>query len=252
MAEENASLVNHMSSVEKFDIGRRLYYRGELWGKDVIVVFSHWGKVAAASTTAVLITRFGVKEVIFTGVAGAIDPSLAIGDIVVASDLYQHDMDARPLIKRYEIPMLGLAAMPSDLTRRKQLVHAANAFVDTRLRAALASETVEEFSLHSPRVVIGAVASGDQFIASQADVDELRCRLSDVACVEMEGGAVAQVCSEFGTPFSVVRTISDSANDTAGIDFPRFVRDVAQVYSLGIIEALFTDQHPAPPAPGVE
>ena len=238
MSEENASLVSQMRNVECIEIGRRHYHQGELWGQDVVVVFSHWGKVAAASTTTLLIDRFKVSEIIFTGVAGGIDRTLNIGDIVVATDLYQHDMDARPIIERHEIPLLGVAAMPSSVPRRGQLLEAARRFVDSQLLDALSADTISEFSLHSPKVLSAPVASGDQFISTEQRVDDIRSRLPGVACVEMEGASVAQVCTEFGIPFSVVRTISDAANEQAGIDFPKFIRSVAQIYSLNIVKNL--------------
>lgn len=240
MAEENASLVHHMLVVKRSEIGRRVYHEGRLWGVDVVVVFSHWGKVAAASTASVLITRFDVSEIIFTGVAGAIDDALNVGDVIVASDLYQHDMDVRPLIARHEIPLLGVAAMASDKSRRAQLLKAANLFVDTQLAQDLPGQIITEFSLHAPKVMIAAIASGDQFIASSEQVADLRQRLPDVACVEMEGGAVAQVCTEFNIPFSLIRTISDAANEHAGIDFPKFIKEAAQRYSMGIVQNLLT------------
>ena len=240
MAEENDSLVRQMTDVEKLELGRRTYHRGQLWGKDVVVVFSHWGKVAAASTCTVLITRFDVTEIIFTGVAGAVDRSLNVGDIVVGTDLYQHDMDVRPIIERHEIPLLGITAMASDLPRRAQMVQAANCFIGTQFAQTLSPESIEQFSLHAPKVIQGAIASGDQFISSEAHVADIGKRLPGVACVEMEGGAVAQVCTEFGVPFSVVRTISDAANEQAGMDFPKFIKQVAQLYSLGIIKNVLT------------
>ncbi len=241
MAEENESLVKQMTDVTKHALGSRTYHQGQLWGKDVVVVFSHWGKVAAASTCSVLITHFKVSEVIFTGVAGAIDRSLNVGDIVVGTDLYQHDMDVRPIIERHEIPLLGVAAMASDVPRRAQIVHAANHFISNGFDQSLSQESIKQFSLHSPKVIQGAIASGDQFISSEAHVADIGKRLPDVVCVEMEGGAVAQVCAEFGIPFSVVRTISDAANEKAGIDFPKFIMQVAQLYSLGIIENVLTE-----------
>ena len=242
MAEENASMLTQMNEVESIEIGARHYHQGKLWGTDVVVVFSHWGKVAAASTATVLIDRFKVSEIIFTGVAGAIDRTLNIGDIVIASDLYQHDMDARPMIARHEIPLLGVTALPSSIQRSEQLLGAARRFVDSQLPDTLGADTVEEFALHSPKVLHAPIASGDQFISSEECADDIRKRLPDVVCVEMEGASVAQVCTEFGTPFSVVRTISDAANEQAGIDFPKFIRSVAQLYSLNIVKNLFDNQ----------
>ena len=239
MAEENASLVSQMSGVTTIDAGKRTYHRGELWGQDVIVVFSHWGKVAAASTVTYLIAKLDVDEVIFTGVAGAMDQTLNVGDIVIAEQLFQHDMDASPIIERHEIPLLGRATIDSDHQRRPELLKAAEDFVTNHLHTKLSTEIINEFSLHKPNVIVSDIASGDQFISSDEDVQNLRDRLPSVACVEMEGAAVAQVCEAFEVPFSVIRTISDSANDDAHVDFPKFIKEVAQVYTQGILHSLF-------------
>src|SRR5262245_19958548 len=83
--------------------GRRTYHSDHLWGTPMVVVFSRWGKVAAATTATHLIADFGVAEILFTGVAGAAHPGLKVGDVVVGARLWQHDMDARPLFPRHEI-----------------------------------------------------------------------------------------------------------------------------------------------------
>jgi len=238
MAEENAALVAQMTGAFTTKVGGRTYHQGELWGHSVVLVFSHWGKVAAASTTTYLITGLGVKEIIFTGVAGGIHADLNVGDIVIANQLYQHDMDASPMIPRHEIPLLGRASIESDPNRRVQLQDAAERFVREDLTKTLSVELRKAFALEQPKVVIGDIASGDQFISSNAEVEDLRERLSTVACIEMEGAAVAQVCEAFHVPFSVIRTISDSANDEASVDFPRFINEVAKLYSLGIVRCL--------------
>ncbi len=239
MSEENAALVEAMTISDTVETGQRIYHRGTLWNQDVVVVFSHWGKVAAASTVTYLIANMKVSEVIFTGVAGAVDRGLKVGDVVIGSNLYQHDMDARPIIRRHEIPLLGQIALPSDEHRRQLLLTATQRFLATGITLSLPRETIDEFSLHSPQAVVAGIASGDQFISRKAAVQDLRERLPDVACVEMEGAAVAQVCLEFDIPFSVVRTISDSADEAAGVDFPKFIQLVARKYSLGILENLF-------------
>ncbi len=238
MAEENEALVKQMTGVFTTKVGGRTYHQGELWGHSVVLVFSHWGKVAAASTVTYLISGLGVKEVIFTGVAGAIRSDLKVGDIVIGEQFYQHDMDASPIIPRHEIPLLGRASIESDIDRREPLKQAAERFIEQDLAKALSADLRDEFSLEAPKVVIGDIASGDQFISSNFDVVDLRERLPSVTCVEMEGAAVAQVCEAFHIPFSVIRTISDSADDTAGVDFPRFIGEVAKRYSLGIMQCL--------------
>jgi len=263
MAEENASLVNliaklakntsvgssvdvdsnsNTSSLVLIESGMRKYHCGNLWGHDVVVVFSHWGKVAAASTASFLINSLNVDEIIFTGVAGAVNTSLKVGDIVVGNDLYQHDMDASPIIERHEIPLLGTKVLPSCNIRRPQLKTAAEQFISESLHEAINEQTRAQFKLDDVSVHVGNIASGDQFISDSATLDDIRHRLPDTLCVEMEGAAVAQVCAEHQIPFSIVRTISDTANEDAPMDFPQFIESVAQCYSLAIIENLLSAQ----------
>ncbi len=236
MREENTLLSASLKNVKTKNIGSRSYHCGELFGQEVVVVFSHWGKVAAASTVTVLITEFGASEIVFTGVAGAISEKLRIGDIVIGNRLYQHDMDVRPILPRHTIPLLNVDSMPSSAGRVHQLELAAKAFLANDLESMVDETYRRSLSLVDRQCLVGGIASGDQFISSSERVDDLRQRLPDVLCVEMEGGAVAQVCAEFDVPFSVVRTISDSADEAAAIDFPVFVERVASQYSLGIIK----------------
>src|SRR5262249_4269300 len=97
MPEEIEGLLGELEDVQVTEAGMRTYHKGNLWGTSVVLVFSRWGKVAAATTATYLIEHFGVSQLIFTGVAGGVDESLRVGDVVVASTLYQHDMDASPL-----------------------------------------------------------------------------------------------------------------------------------------------------------
>ena len=96
---------------------------------------------------------------------------------------------------------------------------------------------VKEFGL-APKLYYGDIASGDQFINSVAKRDEILSLLPEVLCVEMEGAAVAQVCLEFGTPFTVIRTISDTADHNARVDFGRFIAEVANAYSRAIVSEI--------------
>ena len=102
----------------------------------------------------------------------------------------------------------------------------------------MAPELLRKFGITRPRAVVGQVASGDRFFASRADRDQLKKDLPLVACVEMEGAAVAQFCHEYAVRFVVIRTISDAADEGAQTDFPRFVRHVASAYAHGILKNL--------------
>jgi nucleoside phosphorylase len=135
MQEEIDTLLKELSAgSEAVNEGRRTYHSGHLWGAPVVLVFSRWGKVAAATTATDLISDFCVSEILFTGVAGAAQPALRVGDIVVGARLWQHDMDARPLFPQHEIPLLGRSSFASDEKRRNQLLQAAAAFLRDDLR----------------------------------------------------------------------------------------------------------------------
>ena len=89
-------------------IGKRDYFSGSLYGKDVVLNISGWGKVASASAATAMILRFGVDAIIFCGVCGGASGELNIGDIIIGSKLVQHDIDARPIFAKYQVPPLGL------------------------------------------------------------------------------------------------------------------------------------------------
>jgi len=192
---------------------------GRLDGHDVVLVRSGIGKVAAATTAALLLDAFDVSAVLFTGVAGGLGAGVRVGDIVVATTLLQHDMDASPLFPRWEVPLTGRARFDADAGWTARLAGACAALGGTA-------------RLHE-----GLVVSGDRFVATRAESEALRLALPDALAVEMEGAALAQVCHDFGRPFAVVRTISDRADDDAHGDFVRFVRDVAAPFSRDIVRA---------------
>jgi adenosylhomocysteine nucleosidase len=233
--EEITAVVDSLTAVRTEEAGRRRYHFGRCFGTEVVVVFSRWGKVAASATVTQVVTSYGAKEVIFTGVAGAVDPGLTIGDVVVGSELIQHDMDATPFFPRYEIPLLGKAIFPTDPTFCARLTTAAEEFLEDDLRTAVPESELVEFGISRPKVRSGLIASGDRFFAGAPEVAGLRLRLPSALCVEMEGAAVAQICDEYGVKFGVVRTISDTADHNAVRDFPRFSRAIAGRYSSGIV-----------------
>ena len=100
-------------------------------------------------------------------------------------------------------------------------------------------EEAQKFNIAKPKVFIEDIASGDQFISTSQQIEKIKNKLSNIACVEMEGAAVAQVCYEYDVPFSIFRTISDKANDNAHIEFQKFAEQVASKYALGILKNYF-------------
>ena len=239
MPEEIDNLKQTMLIKETRIIGKREYHVGSLNGHNIVLVFSRWGKVAASITSTTLVTYFNVNEIIFTGVAGAIDPALNVGDIVIADKLIQHDMDATPLYSRFTIPLLDLNYFPVPKEKQQELQKASEAFLANDLKQ-LAPQTKQEFNITQPKIVIGTIASADQFVSDNAKITDLASNIDNLKCVEMEGAAVAQACFEHNIPFSIVRIISDKANTDANIDFMTFMAKIASLFSSGIIKALFS------------
>ena len=235
LQEEQQGLVEAMGSPATLMHGMREYTAGRIAGIDAVCVLSRIGKVAAATTATMLIEKFGVTHVFFTGVAGAGDPGVKVGDIVVAESLLQYDMDASPLFPRFEVPLTGLSHFASDHHLSTLVASAASSFLDHQFDSVIDTAERRDFKLERPRVHRGLIASGDQFISSAAHVNALSAALAGLLAVEMEGAAVAQVCFELGVPFAVIRTISDNANEDAALDFMRFVKTVAARYAFHIV-----------------
>ncbi len=225
MHEEIAALRPCLADARTERRAGRDFHLGRLDGHDVILVRCGIGKVAAATTAAVLLDAFDARALLLTGVAGGLGGGVRVGDIVVATALLQHDMNAAPLFPRWEVPLTGRARFDADAHWTARLLHAGRTLAATDTHAVAAT-------LHQ-----GLVISGDRFVATHAESDALRALLPDALAVEMEGAAVAQVCHDFARPFAVVRTISDRADDAAHVDFQRFVCDVAAPYSRDIVRA---------------
>ena len=233
--EEQQGLVEAMERPYKLIHGQREYWLGQLWEIDAVCVLSRIGKVAAALTATTLVEKFGVTHILFTGVAGAGDKTVQVGDIVVAESLVQHDMDASPLFPRFEIPLTGLTHFPADHRLGARLLDAAQTFLDQDFENAIDPLEKTAFRLVRPRIHRGLIASGDQFVNDREHINALNAALPGLVAVEMEGAAVAQVCHELGLPCAVVRTISDNANENAATDFMRFVKSVAARYAFHIV-----------------
>ncbi len=241
--EEQRGLIDAMQNHQCKTRGRREYTSGSLWGIAAVCVLSRIGKVAAAATAATLIEHFGVTHLLFTGVAGGAREGVCVGDIVIAEQLVQHDMDSSPLFPRYEIPLTGVSLFAADKMLSNYLLQSAEVFLQNDFAQVIRAEDCDSFKLHSPAVHYGLIASGDQFIAHSHKMNLIRQDLPATLAVEMEGAAVAQVCFEFDVPFAVVRTISDSANETSAVDFGRFIENIAAHYAFHIVRRTCLSLH---------
>lgn len=201
--------------------GPFLFHTGRLSGHEVVIAKSGVGKVMSTLTTQKMLDSYRPSHVLFTGIAGALNPTLDIGDLVISRDCVQHDVDAQALgFRRGEIPYTGVRAVAAD----PELVARAAAF-----------------SPSSQKSFIGRILSGDQFITHAGNSSHrfLREELAGDA-VEMEGAAVAFTCSLQSIPFVVLRTISDRANHDAAVDFEKFL-PVASQQSCQVVCKILSD-----------
>ena len=201
MPEEIAELLKLLENKQDIKSTAFTLYSGVLEQHQVLIAQCGIGKVNAAALTQLMLMQ-GAKKVIVTGVAGAVDPDLKVGDIVISDDAVQHDVDVTGLgYKVGEVPGETL-----------------NYLADKHLQT-LALDSAR--SLEEINSVVGRIASGDQFIYDP-EVARWLHKTFQASCAEMEGASVAQVCSKWSVPFVIIRSISDTANQDAGIDFREF------------------------------
>jgi len=239
MHEELAAVLARMPDEQKTVVAGREFWVGHWHGHEVVVVLSRIGKVAAATTATALIERFGVSRIVFTGVAGGLAPQVHVGDVVVAREFIQHDMDASPLFPRHEVPLKGITRFPADAALSNALAGAASLAMQDMLATLPKSEWLN-IDLAKAQVHQGLIASGDRFVSQTLESQALQRELPDALAVEMECAAMAQVCHDYGVPLAAVRTISDRADDAAHVDFPRFIQSIASRYSVAVLDRLLS------------
>jgi len=209
MEEEVLSLKDKMEITEVRSIASLDFFVGSLRNKKVVVVQGGIGKVNAAICTQILIDVFYVDAIINTGVAGALDPILEIGDVVISSDAVQHDFDASGFgYEKGQIPRMTVKSFKSD----EHLIKIAKK----------ASDVLSS----SVNVYVERIVSGDQFIAQPARKAELISEFKGF-CTEMEGAAIAHVCYLNKIPCVIIRSISDKADDSAEVNFAEFTKMAA-------------------------
>lgn len=241
MPEEIKLIEQDMRAVSSRTVAGRKFSEGSLYGQDVVLVMSHIGKVAAAMTAALLIETFGVDCVLLCGTAGGIAQGLHVGDFVVGDRTVQHDLDAADR-GRFYVPLLNVAYFPSDAAMSDALYRSVEEYIASGLTEDVPEAYLREFGITEPKVVRGTVSSSDEFIRSAARKKWLLENVEDIRCVEMEGAAMAQVCYEFGVPFSVIRVISDGADNTSSVDFDAFACRVACYFTRGVVRACLSRQ----------
>lgn len=201
MEQEQRLLLESMEKIEESNIAGINFYQGEYNGHELVLALSGIGKVQAAMTTTLMASQFGPEAIINTGSAGGIGEGLKIGDVVISTKLAYHDVS----VEGYK---------HGQLPGRELYFNADPNYVEKIAKAAEAAK----LSFHE-----GLIVSGDQFIDSKEQDNQIKSNFPDALASEMEGAAVAQVCNEFKLPFVVIRSMSDVGDNNANIDFDEFV-----------------------------
>jgi adenosylhomocysteine nucleosidase len=225
---ELAYLRGVLSAAHREEIAHISFDSGELDAHRVVLAAAGMGKVNAALVATLLADRFRCRAIVFTGVAGGLDPRLHIGDLVIADRVVQHDfgliLDQR--LQPYQpgyVPFIN----PTD-----RLGYPVEPELIDRVKGRLEGFTLPALSTAAggggrpPRINYGTVLTGDQYLHCERTRDRLRNDFGGLA-VEMEGGALAQVCESFAIPWLVIRALSDLAGADSGLDFNLFVKEVA-------------------------
>lgn len=232
---EIAPIAKRLQNSSETVVRGHVFRVGELGGHRVVLGRSGAGKVNAAIVTTLLIDHLNPSAIFFSGTAGAVDPTLQPGDVVIGATVAQHDVGTRAPdgLKR-----IGLR---NPVTREPHpLLVAAPEALLAAARRGLPTITLPpvkaEQGLRPPRIVEGVIVTGDTFVTDAPVRDELRRSLGATA-VEMEGGSVVQTCRQFGVSCLVIRSITDAADGSAPTSFQEFVA-IASENAASVVTAI--------------
>lgn len=207
MPEEISPILEKMGSYKTTEFAGNRYYEATYKGVELVIAYSKIGKVFSSLSASMMIEHFGATKLLFSGVAGAISPSLKIGDLVIATKLCQHDLDITAFGHPHGYVPEGLVFVEAD----KELLELAKSV------AMEMGKSVKE----------GIIATGDQFIASEERKNFIGDTFGADA-LEMEGASVAVVCHSLNIPFFILRAISDAADMDASFSFDEFLQTSAK------------------------
>lgn len=222
MAEEIELFKANMEISETQKHARTEYFVGSISDQEVVLLQAGIGKVKSTISTQILIDRFDIDLIIFTGLAGALAPNLRRGDLVVANHVVQYDFDLTAFGRRHgELPDIGRLLEPDP----KLVKFMCYAYDD-----------VFKVDADAPRLIVGSICSGDKFITDRRDIEWLQREFGAVA-TEMEGAAVGYTCLVNDVRFAILRTISDTGGEGAADDFDAYLK-VASANSFKIVNTM--------------
>ncbi len=222
MPEEIAPILKKLSQYKTIDYADNTYYEASYKGIDLVIAYSKIGKVFSTLTASTMIQHFGCEKLLFSGVAGGINPSLKIGDLIVATKLLQHDLD----ITAFGHPMGFVPGGSVFVQADKELIEIAKDV------AKDLGKTVQE----------GVIATGDQFV-HDAKIKENIVKHFNADALEMEGASVGVVCKSLDVPFFILRAISDTADTDASFSFDEFMESSAIISAEFIMKMLEKIEH---------
>lgn len=203
LTEEKEQKVAHVSLIE-----------GKIHGKDVIVLQSGIGKVNAAMTTTMVMERYNPRAIINTGSAGGFGDLLQVGDVVISTELVQHDVDVTSFNYAYgQVP-----GLPATIPAHEKLI-------------SVAEKAMKIVDLPYE---IGLIGSSDVFMEDPEKVTAIRALFPSMIAAEMEGAAIAQVCYQYDVPFVVIRSLSDIAGKKSSVSFDEYIQTAAKHAGLCI------------------
>ena len=208
------------------------FYTGTLNGQQVVVSRVGIGKVNAAVSTTLLLDHFRPKAVLFSGIAGAMNPNLQPGDIVVGKQIAYHDYG------RMAPGGLQIWATQNPYSFSANPVYfACDSVLLVAASNAAKQVQFQTINNYTPKIFFGTIITGDVFLADNSKNIQLRKDMQADA-VEMEGAAVAQVCYQEKVGFLIIRSLSDNANDSATLDFVKYGKMAAENSAMLVMEIL--------------
>jgi adenosylhomocysteine/aminodeoxyfutalosine nucleosidase len=217
MEEEIEPLLKKVDNIQKVRYLQNDYYIATYKNLDLVIAYSKIGKVFSTITATTLIEHFKCEMLLFSGVAGAINDKLNIGDLIVASKLCQHDLD----ISAFGHPF-------GFVPEGSVYIETSTKLIDMAMKIA---------NKNKIKLTKGIIATGDQFICDKTKKEWIRDNFNADA-LEMEGASVANVCSLFDIPFFILRAISDSADMDAEFNFDEFLKSSASNSANFIVSML--------------
>jgi adenosylhomocysteine nucleosidase len=229
--EEIEGLKKEMKNLKLFSSGGIFFYEGNIGSTPVVLFKSGVGKVNAAYSLTVALSRFDLEAVVFTGVAGGTHPDTQPGDIVLGTEVFYHDyvwhLDKGPEIRATR-NLISAGTNPLRFKTDSLFLMAA--------KMATKNLNFEKIEGRSPQVFEGPIGTGDAFINNAQKAKELYAL--GAYATEMEGAAIAHIAHMRALPFFLIRSISDNANQAAHVDFMKFVKPAAANASQIIIKTL--------------